>query len=211
MNTNDTEQQQAIVPAPDDEKAKRTADLNAWLATDAVMRSTPVGRAYSGYSSKVGDAEYLDKMTDQVMRVRKGNLKRLEDMLVAQANTLDAVFNHHALEAFNTQRIDHMRTHLSLALKAQSQCRTTVEALAEIKNPRPVAFVRQANIAAGPQQVNNGGAPPAPAARETEVSESNELLEHHHGERLDFGTAQETGRGNQALEAVGEVLRPDQS
>jgi len=30
---------------------------------------------------------------------------------------------------------------------AQSQCRTTLEALAEIKNPRAVAFLKQANIA----------------------------------------------------------------
>jgi hypothetical protein len=39
--------------------------------------------------------------------------------------------------------------------KPQAQCRATIEALAEIKNPRPVAFVKQANIAQGPQQVNN--------------------------------------------------------
>ena len=32
-----------------------------------------------------------------------------------------------------------------------------MEALAEMKNPHPVAFVKQANIAHGPQQVNNGG------------------------------------------------------
>jgi len=37
--------------------------------------------------------------------------------------------------------------------EAQSQCRATWEAIAEVKNPRAVAFVRQAYIAAGPQQV----------------------------------------------------------
>ncbi len=46
-------------------------------------------------------------------------------------------------------------TLLRLALKAQSQCRTTLLTLAEIKNPRPIAFVNQANFAHGPQQVNN--------------------------------------------------------
>ena len=40
-------------------------------------------------------------------------------------------------------------TYMRLALKSQSQCRTTVETLAEIKNPRQVAFVKQANIAGG--------------------------------------------------------------
>jgi hypothetical protein len=44
-------------------------------------------------------------------------------------------------------------------LKAQAQCRVTLVALAEMKNPRPVAFVQQANIAAGLQQVNNGAPP----------------------------------------------------
>lgn len=47
---------------------------------------------------------------------------------------------------------------LRLALKAQAQSRATVEALAEVKNPRSVAFVKQANIAHGHQQVDNPGA-----------------------------------------------------
>jgi hypothetical protein len=42
---------------------------------------------------------------------------------------------------------------MRLAFKAQSQSRATIETLAAIKNP-PVVFTRQANIANGPQQVN---------------------------------------------------------
>ena len=42
---------------------------------------------------------------------------------------------------------------MRLSLKAQGQCRATLETLAVIKNP-PV-FAHQANIAHGPQQVNN--------------------------------------------------------
>ena len=40
-------------------------------------------------------------------------------------------------------------------LLAQSNCRATVEALAYMQNP-PTVFARQANIASGPQQINNG-------------------------------------------------------
>ena len=47
---------------------------------------------------------------------------------------------------------------MRMALKAQSQCRATLETLATIKNP-PAVFARQANIAQGPQQVNNGMMP----------------------------------------------------
>jgi len=50
----------------------------------------------------------------------------------------------------------YFETCTRLAFKAQSRCRATNETLAEIKNPPSVAFVPQANIAAGHQQVNNG-------------------------------------------------------
>ena len=57
---------------------------------------------------------------------------------------------------------------LRLALKAQSQCRATVETLAEIKNPA-VIYARQANVTTGPQQENNG----VPSrAREIETEQS---------------------------------------
>jgi len=55
-----------------------------------------------------------------------------------------------------SEYINAAEIYLRLALKAQAQCRTTVETLVEMKNPRPVAFVSQANISNGPQQVNNG-------------------------------------------------------
>jgi len=89
-------------------------------------------------------------------------------------------------------------------LKAQSQCRTTLETLATIKNPSAVAFVRQANIAAGPQQVNNGMQPSS--ARENEIPPS-KLLEPINGQRLDTGAALAPRRANQAMEAVGVVNR----
>jgi hypothetical protein len=47
-----------------------------------------------------------------------------------------------------------------MALKAQNQCRMSLETLATIKKP-PVVFARQANINnGGQQQVNNGAALP---------------------------------------------------
>jgi hypothetical protein len=45
--------------------------------------------------------------------------------------------------------------YLRMAFKAQNQCRMTLETLSNIKNP-PVVYAKQANIANGPQQVNNG-------------------------------------------------------
>ena len=95
---------------------------------------------------------------------------------------------------------------LRLGLKAQSQCRATLEALALVKNPPNVAFVRQANIAHGPQQVNNGvSAESEPSrARETEIEQS-KLLEAQDGEWLDTGAAGATGGTNPHLEAMGRL------
>ena len=91
-----------------------------------------------------------------------------------------------------------MNVYLRLALKAQGQCRATLETLATIKNP-PTVFARQANIANGPQQVNNGV---SFARTGNSQSEPNELLEAH-GERLDIPAASTTGAGDQALASVG--------
>lgn len=98
-------------------------------------------------------------------------------------------------------------TYLRLGLRAQAQCRATWETLSAMKNPPPVAFVHQANIAHGPQQVNNGPATAEPArAREDEITPS-KLLEGDDGQRLDTGTASATGSADCQLEAVGTVDR----
>jgi hypothetical protein len=99
-------------------------------------------------------------------------------------------------------------TYMRLALKAQSQCRATIETLALIKNPAPVAFVRQANIAAGPQQVNNAPQPrEGSRARETENPQT-KLLEAHDGQRLDTGATGTAGAANTPLETVGAIHGP---
>ena len=91
--------------------------------------------------------------------VNRGDLSEAERMLNGQAVALNAIFNELARRAANNMGtyLGTTESYLRLALKAQVQSRATVEALAEMKNPHPVAFVKQANIAHGPQQVNNGG------------------------------------------------------
>ena len=75
--------------------------------------------------------------------------------------------------------------------------------MAAIKNPMP--YIRQTNIAQGPQQVNNG-IPPAHGENKTVPIKQ---LEQQHGNRMDFGTATTASRGNTDMEAVGEVNRPN--
>ncbi len=115
-----------------------------------------------------GDADasvLVQKMFDATKEVKAGNLGMLERMLAAQAFSLDTMFTDLARRARLQDGLPQIQTLTGLAFKAQAQCRSTIEALAEIKNPKPVAFVKQANIA-HQQQVNNGEAAlstPAPA------------------------------------------------
>lgn len=147
------------------------------------------------------------ELEDQCKRVSGGDLKRAEHLLATQAQTLDAIFHKLARRAAHTESLNQFDTDLRLALKAQSQCRATLESLAVIKNPPQVAFVRQANIAHGPQQVNNGVAAEAPRAGISE-NQPNKILEQQHGERLDFGAAGAASGIDSTLEAVGTGHRP---
>jgi hypothetical protein len=89
--------------------------------------------------------------------VQRGELGDAEALLMAQAVTLNTIFARCATQAsryLEGHNVEGTERFLRLALKAQSQCRTTIETLAVLKNPTTI-FARQANIAQGPQQVNN--------------------------------------------------------
>lgn len=141
-------------------------------------------------------------LIDRAKAIRGNKLGSAEDMLTAQAAALNAMFLELARRsgANMGEYIQAAETYMRLALKAQAQCRATLETLATIKNP-PVVYARQANIANGPQQVNNGA---ASRARDP-ASPPNELLETDHGKRLEPGTAGAAISGDTALEAVGAI------
>jgi hypothetical protein len=102
-------------------------------------------------------APYLTALEQMAGAVHAGDLRDAEGLLLAQAVTLNAIFARcarYAAAALDSQFLEATDRYMRLALKAQSQCRATVETLAIVKNPTTV-FARQANIAQGPQQVNN--------------------------------------------------------
>ena len=127
-----------------------------------------------------------------------------ETMLYGQATILQTIFTSLACKAQGY--LEQFQVNLSLALKAQAQCRSTLEALALMKNPRPIQFVKRANISNGPQQVNNGA---VVSRTETFASEPNKLWEAQHG-NYPYTRAQGTAsRVNLAVEAVGQVHRAE--
>jgi hypothetical protein len=149
-----------------------------------------------------------DELRVQAKAASGNDLTQQEAMLTTQAHVLDAMFNDMArLARLNmTQYPEAFERYLRLSFKAQSQCRATIETLAEIKNPKAVAFVQQANIANGPQQVNNGVSRPVRAGVRAENSNrSNELLENAHGNKVEQGKATEGVTGNSSLATLGQV------
>ena len=155
--------------------------------------------------------DYLELMRELLKRgddIVKGDTKGIERMLIAQAHALDSMFANLARRAKNQENLAPLEVFLKLALKAQSQCRATLEALAAIKNPPNVAFVKQANIANGPQQVNNGISQGFPARAEENTNRPNELLGSDHGERMDTTTASAASAGDPIMATVETVHRP---
>lgn len=148
--------------------------------------------------------EMVAELSKQSAAVHNGDLSRAESMLIAQAHTLDGVFAKLMARALNTGHLDVLERYMRLALKAQNQARATLQTLAELKTPKQVTFLRQANI--GRQvQVNNDNT--STRTRKTR-NKPNELLETSHGERLDGRTTGTTGDADTAMAALAEEHRP---
>jgi hypothetical protein len=149
--------------------------------------------------------ELCEELSAQCAAVSKGELDRPEALLTAQAHTLDALLNDLTRLAYrNWNNLDVAERLLRLAFKAQGQSRAAVEAVGTLKNPGMV-IARQANIAHGPQQVNNG----EPSRTREIQSEPSKLLEQTHGERLDIGAAGQASGSDPAMATVGAIHRPE--
>lgn len=198
-----TRKKAVAVPAVND-AAKHTARV---VANPMIAHSVIMSTFAKPLFGETDMGELCDKLETRAVAVKGGDLSSVEDMLIAQSATLNLLFlDLTRRSTLNMgEYINAAERYMRLALKAQAQCRATLETLAAIKSP-PVVFAKQANITAGPQQVNNGAGPAAPRAKNPE-SVPNGLLEANggSGERLDFGTAGAAIGGDKALAAVGAV------
>lgn len=176
------------------------AKLAAGSHFGAASVVTSFGKASLG---DISLTDLLHVLKSNAGTIKGGDLSEAEAMLGSQATALNVVFAELARRAaLNVgEYMGAAETYMKLALRAQNQCRATLETLAAIKSP-PVVIARQANIAHGPQQVNNA----ASIARADESGNPpTELLEHQHGEWLDTATTGTAGGRYQTVEAVGAV------
>lgn len=193
---------------PEDEKLARK-NLEIQLSQDATKEekaekyakliSSPEFAAYrviritdgkSDIHNKTDVPSLVNELRAQTAAVNRGDLVHAEAMLMNQAAALQTLFAGLTERAMGQNHMPNLESFMRMALRAQNQCRATLETLAAIKNP-PVIFAKQANInqGNGNQQVNNGT--PAPASRtEKTINQQDELLEGKHGsETVDTRTA----------------------
>jgi hypothetical protein len=182
----------------------------ALIADAATAANVPIAAVIMDFSKptwgELSLGEVVGALNDHAGKIKGGDLARVEAMLGGQAAALNTMFAELARRgaANMGNYIEPAEIYLKLALRAQNQCRATLETLAAIKNP-PVIFAKQANIAHGPQQVNNNS---AAIARAEEIEKSpTELLEHDHGQRLDTGAAAAASGSNPPMGTVATVYR----
>lgn len=139
-------------------KPTDTIQHTAAFSSPAVQAAWTLASLNEGVEGADANALHRELLA-QIETVNGGDLKGAEALLTAQASTLDGLFHNlmrRSLTLTEGYYPCNWQEILRLALKAQSQCRVTVESLNALKNPHTVAYVQQANIAHGPQQINNG-------------------------------------------------------
>lgn len=197
--TNDT--------TPEEERRQKQ---NALISTEIQNLHVIAGAIPDSLKESSFDSvDMVQELRARAKAVQSGDLSQIEAMLITQAVTLEGLFSKLAALAMRQSHLSNIEGLIRPALKAQQQCTNTLKVLAEMKQPRQVAFVKQANIANN-QQVNNGGTPTAHTlahAHEENLKQSNELLEVIPHERMDTRAPSTASRIDPHLATVGEIDR----
>lgn len=193
---------------PEEERQELLKKAAAVVAMSPMMKAAQTVRAFSkGLVGEVDPGSASKAMEAKIEQLTSNNSADLDNTLAAQAIALDAIFNDLAARAaVNLGAYPAAtETYLRLALKAQAQCRCTLQAIAEVKNPRPIAVLQQTNIANGPQQVIGATAGRRMLPERGAENRTNKLLEAEHVERLDTGAARAPITPHTHLAAVGTL------
>ena len=151
-----------VVEKPDaaeEERRERTAKDHAVIMINPALRHAQIAAAFTGRSfvgnPYLGEADLFTfggAVLDEIGRA--GNLKTASQTLAAQAMSLDTIFTEMARRS-ELNMVDYPEAserYMRLALKAQSNCRSTLEALAKLHQPRE-QIVKHIHVNEGGQAV----------------------------------------------------------
>jgi len=150
-------------------------------------------------------SDVASELSDKITTIQNGDMQPIEAMLISQAQALQTMFVTLGRMAASKTQLAQYTAFMNMALKAQSQSRATIQALTELKYPKQATFVKQANIANGHQQVNNGNfdtnTHALAHAKENQILQ-NKLLEQQNNEWLDNGKTATPSATNKTMETV---------
>jgi len=206
-----------VLEITEDETEESKAERNAKLLTSPEFAAYRVINSADGkaYINDIDAPSFVNELRTQAAAANRGDFTQAESMLMNQATALQHLFARLTERAMTQEHMPNLEGYMRMALRAQNQCRATLETLAAIKNP-PVIFAKQANInqGSGNQQVNNGTPATdtltfprththAHAQAGKNINQQNGLLEAQHGERMDSGKTGKTIRKDKAMATLG--------
>ena len=115
-------------------------DAGRSFATLATSPELAAYRVIQGAEGKSAIAEgmdvpdLMDVLREQASAVNSGDMGRPVAMLMNQATALQSLFARLIEKAMGSELLSQYEVQMRMALRAQSQCRTTLETLAAIKN-----------------------------------------------------------------------------
>ncbi len=188
------------------EEGKREERKLAEVQLSPTILNTFTAQSFlESFAGEVDLTEAVTVMQEKSDKVINGDLNELESTLTAQVISLNAIFSTLARRSANNlgHNLKTVEIYMRLALKAQAQCARTAEVLTTLKNP-PVIYAKQANIANGNQQVNNGSQPTHAGKN---LNSQNELLNEDNNATLDTRGTTEASSVNQEMATLETVNR----
>ena len=140
--------------APDPEKSEALAKMTLRPSVNAAAVMVSYGKPLGIEEGDIG--ALVDRLSDDVKNVWAGDMKRAEAMLFGQAHALQAIFMNLARRATTQEYMKHCETYLRMAMKAQNQCRMTLETLAPVCDDPTVS--QPARLFAARASWSNAGA-----------------------------------------------------
>ncbi len=137
----------------DEELAKKSAEL----FIDPVVAATRiicVSEDKSGLARVLDVPSLASVVREQVSQGKIILKDQIDEFLLSYSVSLQAIFVRLTEKGMQSQDPLIAQSWLKLALRAQNQCRVSLEALSVLRSPS-IVYAKRANIAAGPQQVNH--------------------------------------------------------
>jgi hypothetical protein len=210
----------------DGQSKARKREIAAQAIDPCVTNSVAVAAFWESSDGAVDLQAAYEAIHAQVQEVRSGVLSSVEATLVGQATALNTIFVDLARrgQASLDRPGNAAERYLRLALKAQNQCRATLDTLAGIAG-RPSKHweerdavrriggnvlvsqtnIAQANISGGPMQVNNGAFAEGGHEGENVKNIRNELKDWADGEGLDRRSGGLRRRGGSGRKSRGSI------